>query len=217
MAAQKKRRSSGTGSIFKDGRGYYMAQVLVGYHPDTGKPKYVSKRSKVERVVVDWLNVQTVRVSQGINLAPERVTVEAFLKRWLEGVERSNRYSTHKSYAQICRDHIIPRIGKILMSKLTLAQVQSVIDTMHDAGLARNTIRNCKACFVTATTDIALQFPSAYQAGSTRGKAAEGREKGTAALARAHARAGTAASYGCRARTSQSTLLDCTSARTQKE
>jgi hypothetical protein len=33
MAAQKKRRSSGTGSIFKDKYGYFNAQVDAGYTP----------------------------------------------------------------------------------------------------------------------------------------------------------------------------------------
>jgi integrase len=164
MAAQKKRRSSGTGSIFKDGRGYYTAQVLVGYKPDTGKPKYITKRSKVERVVVDWLNAQIVKTAQGISLAPERVTVETFLNRWLESVERSNRYSTHKSYAQVCRDHVIPRIGKVLMAKVTLPHIQRILDTMHDAGKARNTIRNVKAALVTATADYEKQYPNAYHA-----------------------------------------------------
>lgn len=159
----KKRRSSGSGSIFKDARGYWTGQVLVGYKSD-GKPKYISKRSKLEREVIAWMDQQTVKTAQGINLAPERVTVETFLNRWLEGVERSNRYSTHKSYAQICRDHVIPRIGKVLMAKVKLPHIQGILDAMHDAGKARNTIRNVKAALVTATADYEKQYPNAYHA-----------------------------------------------------
>jgi integrase len=161
--AAKKRRSSGSGSIFKDARGYFTAQILVGYKDD-GKPKYISKRNKVERVVVDWMKDQDSKAAQGINLAPERITVEEFLKRWLETVKRSNRYSTHKGYAQLCKDHIVPKIGKVLMSKVTIPHIQGIINTMHDKGLARNTIRNCKRCFATATADVALQYPGAFHA-----------------------------------------------------
>lgn len=163
MAAQKKRRSSGTGSIFKDARGYWTAQVFVGYKPN-GKPKYTSKRSKVERDVVVWLNEQTVKTSQGVNLAPERITVQQFLERWLADDERSSRYSTHKGYAQVCRDHVFPRIGRGLMAKLTRAQAQAVLDAMYDAKKARNTIRNVRACLITATDGCEKEYPLAYAA-----------------------------------------------------
>lgn len=162
--AAKKRRPAGTGSVFKDARGFWTGQVLVGYDPGTGKPKYVKKRSKVQAEVVAWMNEQTIKSGAGLDLAPERVTVEEFLNRWLETVKRSNRYSTHKGYHQICRDHVIPRIGKILMTRLTKAQVQAIINGLHDAGKARNTIRNVKATLVAATSDCERTYPNAYHA-----------------------------------------------------
>lgn len=163
MAAQKKRRSSGTGSIFKDARGYWTAQVFAGYKSD-GKPKYISKRSKIERDVVTWLHEQTVKTSQNINLAPERMTVQQFLERWLADDERSSRYSTHKGYAQICRDHVYPRIGRMLMVKLTKAPAQAILDALHDDKKARNTIRNVRMCLITATADCEKEYPLAYAA-----------------------------------------------------
>lgn len=163
MAAQKKRRSSGTGSIFKDARGYWTAQVFAGYKPN-GKPKYISKRSKVERDVVAWLHEQTVKTSQNVNLAPARMTVQQFLELWLADDERSSRYSTHKGYAQICKDHVFPRIGRVLMTKLTKAAVQAVLDALHDAKKARNTIRNVRMCLITATDGCEKEYPLAYAA-----------------------------------------------------
>lgn len=162
--AAKKRRPAGSGSVFKDARGYWTGQVLVGYDPDTGRPKYIKKRSKVQADVVAWMNEQTMKAGAGLDLAPERITVETFLNRWLETVKRSNRYTTHKGYAQICRDHVIPRIGKIFMAKLTQAQIQGVLDALHDTGRARNTIRNVKAALMTATADCERQYPNAYHA-----------------------------------------------------
>lgn len=163
MAAQKKRRSSGTGSIFKDKYGYFNAQVDVGYTPN-GKKKYLRKRSKNEAVVVSWLKEQTVKQVQGYSIAPERMTVEQFLELWLADDARSSRYSTHKGYGQMCRDHVFPRIGRVLMSRLTKAHVQAILDALHDAKKARNTIRNVRACLITATDDCEKQYPIAYAA-----------------------------------------------------
>jgi len=163
MAARKKRRSSGTGSIFRDKYGYFNAQVEAGYTPK-GKKKYLRKRSKNEAVVVAWLKEQTSKEVQGYAIAPERLTVEQFLTPWLASAERSNRYTTHKGYRQICRDHILPRIGRVLMSRLTTAHVQAMLNALQDAGKARNTIRNVRMCFITATKDIEKQYPIAYAA-----------------------------------------------------
>ena len=163
MAAKKKRRSSGTGSIFKDKYGYFNAQVDAGFTP-AGKKKYARKRSKNEAVVVAWLKEQTSKEVQGYTIAPERITVEQFLASWLAGVERANRYTTHKGYRQICRDHILPRIGRVLMVRLTTAHVQGLLNALQDAKKARNTIRNVRACLVAATKDIERQYPLAYAA-----------------------------------------------------
>jgi integrase len=163
MAARKKRRSSGTGSIFKDKYGYFNAQICVGYRPD-GKPNIVRKRSKVESEVVAWLKAQTVNQAQGITIASDKLTVEQYLTRWLDTIARSNRYTTHKGYAQICRDHIYPRIGRIQLARLSATQVQSIINTLDDAGRARNTIRNVKACLRVALSDVRKQYPIAYEA-----------------------------------------------------
>lgn len=163
MAAQKKRRSSGTGSIFKDKYGYFNAQVDAGYTPE-GKKKYLRKRSKNEAVVVAWLKEQTVKEVQGYTIAPERMTVQQFLDRWLADDARSSRYSTHKGYAQLCRDHVFPRIGKLLMTRLTKAPVQSILDALHDLNKARNTIRNVRMCLITATDDCEKEYPHAYAA-----------------------------------------------------
>jgi hypothetical protein len=100
MAARKKRRSSGTGSIFKDKYGYFNAQICVGYQPD-GKPKIARKRSKVESEVVAWLKAQTVNQAHGITIASEKLTVEQFLTAWLDTIARSNRYTTPQ---RLCPD-----------------------------------------------------------------------------------------------------------------
>jgi integrase len=163
MAARKRRRSSGTGSVFKDKYGFFNAQVCVGYTP-SGKRRYIRKRSKREAEVVAWLTAQTIKSGNGIPIAPDRITVEQFLLRWLETVQRSSRYSTHRGYAQICRDYVVPRIGRVRMASVTTPHIQAILDSVYDAGKARNTIRNVKSCLLAATAEIEHEYPGAYRA-----------------------------------------------------
>jgi integrase len=157
------RRANGTGSIFRDSRGYWTAQIACGYTP-AGRVKYKKKRARTQGEVVAWMNAQTATAQGGYNLAPERVTVESYLKPWLAGVERAARYSTHKSYAQLCRDHIIPRIGKIQLSKIRLIHIQELLNALDDAGKARNTVRNVKACLQAALKGQEKEYPHAVAA-----------------------------------------------------
>lgn len=157
------RRANGTGSIFKDAKGYWTAQIAVGFTP-AGKVQYKKKRSKAQAEVIQWMHQQTATAQHGYNLAPERVTVEAFLTTWLKGVERANRYGTHRNYAQLSRDHIIPRLGKIQLLKLRTYHVQALLDALDDAGKAYNTVRNVKACLQAAMKGHERDYPHAYAA-----------------------------------------------------
>lgn len=145
----RKRRSSNTGSIFKDKYGYWNAQVFQGYRD--GHANYKRKRAKSESEVVAWLNKEIAATPN--EAPPEKLTLEAWLLRWLEAGKRSWAYKTHKGYAQICTDHLIPALGRILLNRLTRAQVQNLLDRLTDAKKARNTIRNVRATLRKALTD----------------------------------------------------------------
>lgn len=158
-----KRRADGTGSIFKDARGYWTAQIAVGYTP-AGRVKYRKKRSKVQADVIAWMKAQDVASAAGVNLAPERITVGDYFDRWLQGVERANRYSTHKAYAQLVKDHIKPSLGKLAVQKLRVHHVQALLDDLDKRERARNTIRNVRACMRAAFKGTDKEYPHALDA-----------------------------------------------------
>lgn len=157
------RRASGTGSIYQDKYGNWEARIAIGRFPN-GKTRYKKHRATTERACVAWLKQQTIAESAGADLSPEKITVADFLDRWLRDVQSSARYSTHKSYAQLVRDHLKPTLGALLMTKLTKAHVQRLIDDLHAAGKARNTIRNVRAAGRAATADCARVYPGASAA-----------------------------------------------------
>jgi integrase len=66
------------------------------------------------------------------------------------------------------------------MAKLNLPQVQAILDELHDAGPACNSIRNVKAALLSATADVEKVYPSAYDA-SRRAKLPATRRGGSSA------------------------------------
>jgi integrase len=55
---------------------------------------------------------------------PSRLTVGAFLEKWLDHVEHTVAGKTYDRYAEICRRHLIPALGTITLTKLQPLHVQ---------------------------------------------------------------------------------------------
>jgi integrase len=74
---------------------------------------------------------------QGINIAPERQTVQQFLDTWLaQIVVPHSRVRTAESYAQIVRLYLVPHLGGQQLSKLTPEHVQAMINALAASGSA---------------------------------------------------------------------------------
>jgi integrase len=74
--------------------------------------------------------------------APARETVGTYLEGWLAGAEATVRPRTRDSYRQIVRTHLIPRLGRIAITKLGPQQVQRMYGDLLEAGLSPKTIAN---------------------------------------------------------------------------
>src|SRR5262249_9776373 len=95
---------------------------------------YEDVRQRLSRTVSDR--------DQGVVVPTERQTVGDFLTRWLaDVVEGTRRPSTHRSYEQYIRLHIVPIVGKKQLAKLTAQDVQALLKNRRDSGLAARTVR----------------------------------------------------------------------------
>jgi integrase len=66
---------------------------------------------------------------------PQRLTVAEFVRRWLEDAARPGvRDSTYRLYDGLLRLHVLPKIGGVVLSRLTPAHVQGVLSSMEQAG-----------------------------------------------------------------------------------
>ena len=131
------RRSPGTGSAARlrpDGR--YEARVSIGHRKQ--RSFFGATARDAERKRDEFLR----QMAGGVILAGERVTVERYLRDWLE-VKRppAVRRSTWERYRGIVEGHIVPAIGSIPLAKLTPAAVERMIATLDLSQRSRSHVR----------------------------------------------------------------------------
>lgn len=108
------------GHIVQRGKRYY-AVVYEGTDPATGKRIrrwYAAgeTRRSAERLLTEIVK----RVHDGDYRAPDRITLGDYLvERWLPTKRAQLRRSTFDSYTRNVENHVVPRIGSMLLQKLT--------------------------------------------------------------------------------------------------
>jgi len=128
----RSKRSSGEGSLhFWEERGYWVGRLVM---PD-GKRK--SKYNKSQKVVKDWLLAERGKLKQGIFVSDDKLTLEAFLRRYLEDhVKTSLRITTYESYRGVVEGHIIPAIGSVKLSQLRADQINYLLSKVRSSGVS---------------------------------------------------------------------------------
>ncbi len=132
------RRGSNEGSIRQRGD-RWEARVTIGW--TGGKYVRLSHYAPTRAEVQQWL-VKTLRDhQQGLPVTDTRLTVGAYLERWLTEVHKpAVRPSTYRRCQQIVDLHLIPDLGRTRLSKLTPEQVQHLLNEKHEGGLSACTV-----------------------------------------------------------------------------
>jgi Arm DNA-binding domain/Phage integrase, N-terminal SAM-like domain len=122
------------GSIIKRGSTYSVVLDL-GRDPDGRRVRrwhsgYRTKRD-AERARTELL----ASVDQGAYVEPSRLTVAAFLRdHWLPGLAGQVRATTLHSYSTSLERYVIPRIGAVLLQRLTPAHLNQLYGALLAAG-----------------------------------------------------------------------------------
>lgn len=127
------RRVRGSGSIYVRADGLWCAEKVIEKDPLTGK---VLRRKtfygKTATDVQQKLDQYQADVLGGL-IENGRLTVAAYLQSWLtETVKPNRRASTYTSYNRTISQYIAPRIGHVLLSKLTAAHVESLYSALRN-------------------------------------------------------------------------------------
>jgi integrase len=123
------RRGRGEGTIRHRSDGRWEATVTLG----------VARKSfygKTRREVTDKLRAAQRDYEQSEFVGDDRQTVEQYLASWLETKRPELAASTHAGYESKVRLYINPVIGKVRLSRLTAQQVQRVMTSCVERGLA---------------------------------------------------------------------------------
>jgi integrase len=130
------RRANGEGTIYRRSDGRWTARLSLS----SGKRKDFYGRSRQE--VAKRLDAARRAQDEGLPVdLPERLTLEAYLSRWLESRARPTvRQSTYVSYEVQVRRHIVPAIGKVALTRLSPPLLQSFYAERLKAGLSPRSV-----------------------------------------------------------------------------
>ena len=136
---QAGRRSNSEGSVGQRKDGLWEARIIL----PGGRRRSLYGKTKAE--ALKKMQDAREKVTEGLRLGPERLTVQAWLEQWLrDTVAYSKRTGTAKRYGELCRIHIIPSIGHIRLARLGVSDVQRMIREAMARGVSPRTADHCR-------------------------------------------------------------------------
>jgi integrase len=132
-----KRRGRHEGTIFERKDGRWTGALDLGWEQGRRQRKWFYGATRAD--VREKLTRALGEVQRGGFVdADERVTVGAYLDRWL--MTLSVRRKTVRSYKQFVALHLKPALGRIRLTKLTPAHVRTLLAQKEQAGLSTRTV-----------------------------------------------------------------------------
>src|SRR5215813_6092931 len=115
MRGHIRERSPGHWAIVIDVRDPQTGERRRRWHSFTG----TKRQAQVEcaRLVSELQN--------GTRIDPSKMTVAAFLERWIEHMQGQVSPRSHERYAELCRKNIVPLLGGLTLTKLQPAHISA--------------------------------------------------------------------------------------------
>lgn len=128
----------------RDSRGYFNTTIRVGTNEHGAR---VRRRIRSKTLAGLREKELAARSAQAQKIAPgAKPTLAAFLPEWLEtDVRRHCRQRTYERYEMDVRNHLIPRLGRYRVDRLSTYDVQQMVNQLADTGAAPRTVRNIYA------------------------------------------------------------------------
>ena len=137
------KNAKGAGTIRKRSDGRWEARYSMGFDPKTGKQIQKSVYGDTQKEVRQKLAKITSEIDEGVYIAPNTTKVSEWLQIWLREYIGNVKHTTVKSYNDHVNLNIVPYIGKVQLSNLTPAMVQTMYNSLQrDKGLSAKTVKN---------------------------------------------------------------------------
>jgi len=153
-----KQRSKGTGSVYRNSRGQWVAAIETGW-TEQGKRRRLTFKARTEVEVRARLAEAQQRIAaEGTSaLLGGRITVKRWADLWLEQRQRIVRPGTFIADRSGIKRWIIPNIGHIQLDSLVPADIRKVANAQEDAGLAFATMQRTHAVLTKLLTDAVAE------------------------------------------------------------
>lgn len=102
----------------KSGEKRYYFKIYIGKDPLTGKPKYTTRRFKKEKEAKVELARMKYEIQNGTYCKERIETFQDVYNLWIKQYERTVEESTFEKTYRIFKNHILPALGKYIISKI---------------------------------------------------------------------------------------------------
>ena len=131
------------GHITKRGKDSYTIVLNLGRDPETGKRKqqWVSVKG-TKKEAEKRLSELVSQLDNGIYIKPKKTTLTEYLNMWLNEYAKNNLSPRgFERYSGIIRKHLIPDLGKVILTQLKPEHLQKHYTTKLNDGLSARTVR----------------------------------------------------------------------------
>jgi len=150
------KRGNSEGSIYRRKDGRWAASVDLGQAG--GRRRRRSFYGATRQEVARKLQAAQRALADGLPLPGQRQTVGDFLEVWLkDSVARKVRPRTLQRYQEIIRLHLVPRLGRIPLAKLTPAHVERMMNDALAQGASPRSACHHRAVLRTAL-NVAMRW-----------------------------------------------------------
>ncbi|MDQ3988830.1 MAG: site-specific integrase [Actinomycetota bacterium] len=143
-----KRKHNGEGSVWQRSDGRWSGAAYVPLPGGRIERRYVY--GKTEDETWDRVRQMLDNADKGIPTTPAGLTVTMYLEEWLDYIKAHVRPSTYAGYESNIRLHLIPRIGKKLLVKLSVRDVRLMVTAMRKDDMKPRSVQYAHATLRTA-------------------------------------------------------------------
>ena len=128
-----KRRPSGDGMVRKREDGRWEGRIVVGHKAD-GDSIFHYLYAGTQKELTAKLR-QSIDIYQGIDLTEQsRMTLAEWLEQWLGQMSATLRSGTLEHYRRDMENHVVPYLGKKMLTQVTAADLRKLYDTLKKSG-----------------------------------------------------------------------------------
>lgn len=154
---QRRPRRKGTGSIYRNSRGQWVAAIEVGWSA-TGKRRRITFKVRTEAEIRARLIQAQQRIAvEGPTASFSSISVKRWADEWLEYRQRIVRPGTFVSDQSSINKWIVPVIGRIRLDALTPADIRAVAQAQEESGLALPTMQRTYVVLKKMLADAAAE------------------------------------------------------------